>query len=62
MAGAEAQDVRGHSQDVTYSMGAETAIVDAGGRQHTCAFFAQDAYLFARTWLLTFGGRVDTGI
>jgi outer membrane receptor protein involved in Fe transport len=60
VAGAEAQDVRGHSQDDTYSMGAETAIVDAGGRQHTFGFFAQDAYLFARTWLLTFGGRVDT--
>ena len=59
-AGLEALDVRGHSQDATYHLGEETALVDAGGRQHTFGFFAQDAFLFARSWLLTFGGRVDT--
>jgi len=59
-AGVEAQDVRGHSQETNYYFGVETAIVDAGGRQHTWGFFAQDAYSFARSWLLTFGGRVDT--
>jgi outer membrane receptor protein involved in Fe transport len=59
-AGAEALDVRGHSQDSNYHAGTETAIVDAGGRQHSFGFFAQDAYLFARSWLLTFGARVDT--
>ncbi|MGB2666359.1 MAG: TonB-dependent receptor [Candidatus Acidiferrum sp.] len=59
-AGAEALDVRGHSQDTNYSNGTETAVVDAGGRQHRFGFFAQDAYTFGRTWLLTFGGRVDT--
>lgn len=53
-AGFEAQDVRGHSQDVN------TALADAGGRQHSVGFFAQDAFLFARTWLVTFGARVDT--
>jgi outer membrane receptor protein involved in Fe transport len=59
-AGFEALDVRGHSQDSNYHLGEETALVDAGGRQHTFGFFAQDAYTFARSWLLTFGGRVDT--
>jgi len=59
-AGFEALDVRGHSQDSNYHLGEETALVDAGGRQHTLGFFAQDAYAFARSWLLTFGGRVDT--
>jgi outer membrane receptor protein involved in Fe transport len=59
-AGFEAQDVRGHSEDTNYHDGEETAIVDAGGRQHTFGFFGQDAYSFARSWLLTFGGRVDT--
>lgn len=59
-AGAEALDVRGHSQDTNYSKGTETAVADAGGRQHTFGFFAQDAYSFGRTWVLTFGGRVDT--
>lgn len=59
-AGVEALDVRGHSQDTTYSQGAETAVVDAGGRQHSFGFFAQDAFLLAPSWLLTLGGRVDT--
>lgn len=58
-AGLEAMDVRGHSQDATYHLGVETAVVDAGGRQHAFGFFAQDAYSFARGWLLTLGGRVD---
>ncbi|MGB7845428.1 MAG: TonB-dependent receptor [Candidatus Acidiferrum sp.] len=59
-AGAEALSVRGHSQETNFRLGAETALVDAGGRQHTFGFFAQDAFFFARGWLLTFGGRVDT--
>jgi outer membrane receptor protein involved in Fe transport len=59
-AGMEALDVRGHSQDTNYHAGEITAFVDAGGRQHTFGFFAQDAYAFGRTWLLTIGARVDT--
>jgi outer membrane receptor protein involved in Fe transport len=59
-AGLEAVDIRGHSQDSNYSKGVETTVVDAGGRQHTFGFFAQDVYRFARSWQLTFGGRVDT--
>jgi outer membrane receptor protein involved in Fe transport len=59
-AGLEALDVRGHSQDTNYHAGTEIAIVDAGGRQHTFGFFGQDAYSFARSWLLTLSGRVDT--
>jgi outer membrane receptor protein involved in Fe transport len=59
-AGLEAMDVRGHSQDTNYHLGTETAVVDAGGRQRTFGFFAQDAYSFARSWLLTLSGRVDT--
>lgn len=59
-AGLEAQDVRGHSEETNYHLGVATARVDAGGRQHSFGFFAQDAYSFARTWLLTIGGRVDT--
>lgn len=56
-AGLEAMDVRGHSAETNY---AASAHVDAGGRQHTFGFFAQDAWLVGRGWLLTFGGRVDT--
>jgi outer membrane receptor protein involved in Fe transport len=60
VAGFEAQDVRGHSQDTNYRLGVQTAIVDAGGRQHTFGFFGQDAFLISRNWLLTFGARVDS--
>ncbi len=64
-AGLEFEDVRGHSEEVNYHQPAgaplvETALVDAGGRQHAFGFFGQDAYSFARSWLLTFSGRVDT--
>lgn len=59
-AGFEALDVRGHSQDLNYRLGVPSALVDAGGRQRTFGFFAQDAFFFASGWLLTFGGRVDT--
>jgi outer membrane receptor protein involved in Fe transport len=58
-AGFEAQDVRGHSEDTNYHAGAATALVDAGGRQHTIGFFGQDVYSFARGWLLTLSARGD---
>ena len=56
-AGFEAVDVRGHSAETNY---AASANVDAGGRQHTFGFFAQDVWLIGGGWMLTFGGRVDT--
>jgi outer membrane receptor protein involved in Fe transport len=65
-AGMEAHDVRGHSAEENYRFSASTgltvptALVDAGGRQHSFGFFGQDAFLFAPNWLLTFSGRVDT--
>ena len=59
-AGFEALNVRGHSQDLNYRAGSPSVLVDAGGRQTTFGFFAQDAFFFAPGWLLTFGGRVDT--
>lgn len=59
-AGIEARDVHGHSFEITSNAAGPTADVDAGGTQRTIAYFAQDAYLFAPNWLLTFGGRVDT--
>jgi outer membrane receptor protein involved in Fe transport len=59
-AGVEARDVEGHSAEITFNAAGPTANVDAGGRQLTTGYFAQDAFLFASNWLLTFGGRVDT--
>lgn len=59
-AGFEAHDVRGHSEETNYVKGVESALVDAGGRQHSFGFYGQDTVLFARTWVLTLGARVDT--
>jgi outer membrane receptor protein involved in Fe transport len=59
-AGFEAHDVRGSSKETNYALSVPTALVDSGGRQHFFGFFAQDAFLISRNWLLTFGGRVDT--
>jgi outer membrane receptor protein involved in Fe transport len=57
-AGVELRDVRGHSAETTFS-GRPTADVDAGGRQRIAGFFLQDAFYFARNWLLTLGARED---
>ena len=54
-AGIEGLDVQGHSTDATAS-----AHTDAGGRQRTLGYFGQDAVQIAPTWLVTFGGRVDS--
>ena len=59
-AGIEARDVEGHSAEITFNSAGPTADVNAGGRQRIIGYFAQDAFLFASNWLLTFGGRVDT--
>jgi outer membrane receptor protein involved in Fe transport len=58
-AGVEARDVQGRSAEITFNTAGPTADVDAGGRQFTTSYFAQDTFLFAPAWVLTFGGRVD---
>jgi outer membrane receptor protein involved in Fe transport len=57
-AGVELRDVRGHSAETTFA-GRPTANVDAGGRQRINGVFLQDAFFFARNWLLTLGARED---
>lgn len=58
--GVEDRNIRGHSAETTFAAGRSTAFVDAGGRQRITGFFFQDAFYFARNWLLTVGGREDT--
>ena len=48
-AGVEARDVRGHSAE---------RFVDAGGRQRSFGFFANDSVRVG-SWVFNFGGRVD---
>ncbi len=58
-AGIDAREVHGHSFEITSNAAGPTADVDAGGTQRIIGYFAQDTFLFAPNWLLTFGGRVD---
>lgn len=57
-AGVEGRDVRGHSAETTFNNGRVTAFVDAGGRQRSVGFFANDSVRI-RSWFFSFGGRVD---
>ena len=59
-AGFEGREVQGHSAETTFTAGRATANVDAGGRQRTLGYFAQDNFRFAPNWLLTAGARIDT--
>ena len=57
-AGAEARDVRGHSAETTFNNSRINAFVDAGGRQRSLGFFANDSVQF-RSWFFSFGARID---
>ena len=57
-AGFEGRDVRGHSAETTFNNSRITAFVDAGGRQRSLGFFANDSVRM-RSWLFSFGARFD---
>ena len=57
-AGFEGRDVRGHSAETTFNNSRVTAFVDAGGRQRSLGFFANDSVRM-RSWLFNFGARFD---
>ncbi|HEY0724266.1 MAG TPA: TonB-dependent receptor, partial [Pyrinomonadaceae bacterium] len=57
-AGAEVRDVRGHSAETTFNNSRITAFVDAGGRQRSLGFFANDSVQF-KSWFFSFGARID---
>lgn len=59
VAGFEAREVRGHSDELVFSGGRPVSNVDAGGRQRSLAFFAEDIFSLAPRWLVTAGLRVD---
>jgi outer membrane receptor protein involved in Fe transport len=59
-AGIEHRDVRGHSFETIFNAAGPIAYVDSGGRQRIVGLFVQDAFQFARHWLLTAGLREDT--
>ncbi len=57
-AGLEGRDVHGHSVETTFNNSRITAFVDAGGRQRSLGFFANDSVRF-RSWFFSFGTRFD---
>jgi outer membrane receptor protein involved in Fe transport len=59
VAGFEAREVRGHSDELAFSGGVPVSNIDAGGRQRSLAFFAEDILSLTRRWLFTIGVRVD---
>jgi len=59
VAGVEGRFVRGRSDETVFAAGTATALVSAGGRQRTWAFFAADRVSLGSRALLTLGARVD---
>jgi outer membrane receptor protein involved in Fe transport len=58
--GGELHDVRGHSFETVFGpAGAATSIVDAGGRQRTAGFYAEDVIHATSRLLFTAAARVD---
>jgi len=59
VAGFEVRQVRGHSDELAFSAGVPVSNVDAGGRQRSLAFFAEDILSLTPRRLFTVGVRVD---
>jgi outer membrane receptor protein involved in Fe transport len=59
VAGFEAHEVRGHSDELVFSRGVPISNVDAGGRQDSFAFFAEDIFSLTPRWLFTPAVRID---
>jgi outer membrane receptor protein involved in Fe transport len=59
VAGVEGRTVRGSSDELAYTVGVPTALVDAGGKEGAVGVFAQDVIQVTRRFSLTIGGRFD---
>ncbi len=59
VAGFEALEVRGHSDELVFSRGVPISNVGAGGRQDSFAFFAEDILSLTPRWLFTPAVRID---
>lgn len=59
VAGFEAKEVRGASDEIGYANNRPTSLSGSGGRERTFAFFAQDIFHVSQRLLLTLSGRVD---
>ncbi len=59
VAGFDAREVRGASDELVFVAGNLTSAVGAGGRERTVGVFAQDIIRITPRWFVTLGGRFD---
>ncbi|MGD0694135.1 MAG: TonB-dependent receptor [Terriglobia bacterium] len=59
VAGFEAREVRGASNEFAMSKNIATTAIDAGGRERTEGLFGEDVIRPGARWLITAGGRFD---
>lgn len=59
LAGVEAREVRGASDEIGYFGGRATSATGAGGRQRTVGAYGEGILRLAEDWTFTIGGRVD---
>jgi len=59
VAGVDAREVRGASDELVFVAGLVTSSVGSGGRERTVGVFAQDIIRITPRWLLTLGARGD---
>jgi outer membrane receptor protein involved in Fe transport len=59
VAGIDAREVRGSSDELGYTAGRLTLGVGSGGRERNVGLFAQDIIRITPRWLLTVGARAD---
>jgi len=59
VAGVDAREVRGASDELVFVAGRVTSSVGSGGRERTIGVFAQDMIRITPRWLLTLGVRGD---
>jgi len=59
IAGAETRSIRGASNELAFVLGQPTSFVDAGGREHFSAVFAEDIIRVTSQLILTLNARFD---
>ena len=59
VAGVDAREVRGASDELAFTAGRVTSTIGAGGRERIVGVFGQDIIRFTPKWLLTLGVRGD---
>lgn len=59
VAGFEAREVRGSSDELVFAGGRINSAVDAGGRERSAGIYGEDLIRLTPRWIVTLGARVD---